>query len=99
MSEHKTVQIKHALALFLVLLIIGLSLLLGFNHDPDTGAVTINPTFIIYGILGAILIYIALTFKGFRVNFPVRMRFCVSCGRNIPFDAVICPYCRHDYEK
>lgn len=26
-----------------------------------------------------------------------RDRHCVSCGRPIPFDAQVCPYCRHDY--
>ena len=26
-------------------------------------------------------------------------RYCVMCGREIPLDAVVCPYCRHDYEK
>jgi len=24
-------------------------------------------------------------------------RFCVSCGRNIAWDANVCPYCGHDY--
>jgi len=25
-------------------------------------------------------------------------RFCTSCGRNIPFDANICPYCKKRFE-
>lgn len=24
-------------------------------------------------------------------------RMCVSCGRTIPFDVNVCPYCGHDY--
>ena len=26
-----------------------------------------------------------------------RARMCVECGRNIPFDANLCPYCGHKY--
>lgn len=26
-----------------------------------------------------------------------KIRMCVKCGRNIPFDANLCPYCGHDY--
>ncbi len=30
---------------------------------------------------------------------PEQKRNCVSCGRAIPFDAQICPYCSHDYRQ
>ena len=26
-------------------------------------------------------------------------RRCPNCGRVIPFDAIICPYCQHDFKK
>ena len=26
-------------------------------------------------------------------------RRCPNCGRAIPFDAIICPYCKRDFEK
>ncbi len=26
-----------------------------------------------------------------------RSRMCVSCGRTLPWDANVCPYCGHDY--
>ena len=26
-------------------------------------------------------------------------RFCPKCGRKIPFDSKICPFCKHDFEK
>ena len=26
-------------------------------------------------------------------------RRCPNCGRDIPFDANICPYCKHDFEE
>ena len=28
----------------------------------------------------------------------VKKRFCPNCGREIPFDANICPYCKKDFE-
>jgi protein-S-isoprenylcysteine O-methyltransferase Ste14 len=28
-----------------------------------------------------------------------RVRFCPACGRSIPFDARICPYCKKDFEQ
>lgn len=86
-------------ALIISLMIIGISLILGIQRDPETGAVTLNAMFLIWGIFMAFVAYIALTFRGYRERYLVRMRYCVSCGRNIPFEAVICPYCRHDYEK
>ncbi len=88
-----------ALALILILVIIGLSILFGIQRDPYTGNVSINPMILIWGMLIAILLYIALMLRGIRERFPIRIRFCVNCGRNIPFDAIICPYCRHDYEN
>ncbi|TFF89126.1 MAG: hypothetical protein EU548_07980 [Promethearchaeota archaeon] len=28
----------------------------------------------------------------------LQIRLCVKCGRNIPFDARLCPYCGHKYD-
>ena len=28
-----------------------------------------------------------------------KKRFCPNCGREIPFDSNICPYCKHDFER
>jgi predicted nucleic acid-binding Zn ribbon protein len=28
---------------------------------------------------------------------PQQIRHCVECGRNIPWDANLCPYCGHQY--
>lgn len=99
MNHEKHFEEKRALAIFLGLLIIGISLLLSIQRDPKTGAISINAMDLILGILFAALIYLALTFTGYRGKFLIRIRFCVNCGRSIPFDAVICPYCRYDYEK
>ena len=27
----------------------------------------------------------------------LRFRFCTACGRQIPFDARLCPYCGHEF--
>jgi hypothetical protein len=99
MHYEKYVEEKRALAIFLGLLIIGLSFMLSIHRSPETGQISINVMPLILGVLLATLIYIALTFTGFRGKFLIRLRFCVNCGRSIPFDAIICPYCRYDYRK
>ena len=30
---------------------------------------------------------------------PILERNCLNCGKAIPFDAIICPYCKFDFEK
>ncbi|UCG70899.1 MAG: zinc ribbon domain-containing protein [Thermoplasmata archaeon] len=99
MYYEKWVEERRALAIFLGLLIIGFSMVLSVQREPATGNISINIMIVILGILTSILLYIALTFTGYRGRSLIRMRFCVGCGRSIPFEAVICPYCRHDYEK
>ncbi len=99
MHYEKYVEEKRALAIFLGLIIIGLSFMLTIQRSPETGQISINLMPLILGVLLAALIYIALTFTGFSRKFLIRLRFCVNCGRSIPFDAVICPYCKHDFEK
>ena len=92
-------EARHALALILILIIIGFILLYSIQRDPSTRGITINPVLIMWGIFLAIIVYFVLTFPFQKERIPLRIRFCVACGRNIPFDAVICPYCRYDYEK
>lgn len=29
---------------------------------------------------------------------PSSIRYCPKCGRQIPFDAVVCPYCQYDFK-
>lgn len=29
---------------------------------------------------------------------PEKSRYCPECGRSIPFDAKICPYCKKDFK-
>jgi len=49
------------------------------------------PNIIFFGILVAAIIYFATRFT--RGGPFLRQRFCTACGRGIPFDALICPYC------
>ncbi len=98
MEYERHTEEKKAVAIFLCLLIIGFAFLLSVHRDPETGQIAINAMVIALGLLVGVLVYLALTFRG-REHLFLRMRFCVSCGRSIPFDAVICPYCRYDYEK
>ena len=74
--------------------IIALSILLSIEPDGPLGF-RINMMTVFLGILVAVLIYIALTFKGFVKRFMVPMRFCINCGSGMPADALYCPYCGH----
>lgn len=99
MTENKNIlKQKETLAFIMSFLIISLSVILSFERT-ETGAITINAMVLIWGFFIAIAVYFALTFRRYWGIFLPRTRFCVSCGRGIPFDAVICPYCRHDYEE
>ena len=99
MHYEKYVEEKRALAIFLGLLIIGFSFMLSIQRNPETSQISIDVMPLLLGVFLAILIYLALTFTGFRGKFPLKLRFCVNCGRNIPFDAIVCPYCRYLYEN
>jgi hypothetical protein len=97
---------RHAVALILVLIIIGFVLLYSIHRDTTTGNISINPVIIMLGFFLAVVVYFTLTFPFHVLTFPtqkeripLQIRFCVACGRNIPFDSIICPYCRYDYEK
>ena len=88
-----------AIALILVLVIIGFSILFGIRSNPITGSISITPSIFIWSMFSIFLVYISLILNRILLKFPAKQRFCVNCGRNIPFDAVICPYCKYDYEK
>jgi uncharacterized membrane protein len=95
MSDKKKEEQRQIWASLLSFFIIGISLLLSLKRD-ESGNISIDAMVLVLGVFIAILIYIAWTYKGKSF---IKMRFCVNCGRNIPFDAIICPYCMHDYGK
>lgn len=63
---------------------------------------TLGQTFRILSYLfiigGVIFSVIGATSKGKTVQ-QSRDRYCPSCGRSIPFDALVCPYCKKDFEE
>jgi hypothetical protein len=54
-------------------------------------------------LIGIILIIVGLVLEDSKpaAYYPgqqqTNARFCPACGRSIPFDAVICPYCGKKY--
>lgn len=56
---------------------------------------------IVFVIAGLIVSVIGATSEGMQKK-PMqqsRARYCPNCGRSIPFDAKICPYCKKDFEQ
>jgi len=61
---------------------------------------------IIADVIGTVLVLVGIfSKKPVYTRIPVstnkenknEQRYCVKCGRSIPFDANLCPYCGHDY--
>lgn len=98
MSTESEARTK-AITLILILMVIGFSILIGIHRNSQTGELTINTALLLTGLSIAILVHIAQSLYLMALRSSPRIRMCIKCGRNIPFDAVICPYCRHDYEN
>jgi rRNA maturation endonuclease Nob1 len=88
---------KKAMMNTIIFFIIGLSVILAYDWKGTQGE-TFNATTILFGILVASIIYIATraSLDGSSA-FGYRLRFCPECGRQIPFDANLCPYCGHRF--
>jgi hypothetical protein len=100
MSDSKNVEVyRETIALIISLAVVGISLFLALGKNPETHALTLDGITLIMGIFIAVSIHIVMTFRVYKGAFLPRERFCISCGRKIPFDSVICPFCRHDYEN
>ncbi len=88
---------KAGVVMTIVFFIIGLSVVLSYDwraptpqFRPDAGPV------ILFGILVAAIIYIATRYTiSASGPFGFGLRFCPECGRQIRFDAPVCPYCNH----
>ncbi len=61
-----------------------------------------NPLTTISGwtaIIGIVIFIVGIAlFVKVLMKEPSRDRYCPSCGREIPFDAKVCPYCKKDFE-
>jgi len=88
---------KAATVMMVVFFIIGLSVVLSYDWRSPTPAFRPDAgTVILFGILVAAIIYIAARYAGqddWQSRF--RLRFRPNCGRQIRFDATVCPYCNH----
>ena len=70
----------------LVFFIVGLSVILSF--DWSTGSFSPNAPFTIaIAVLIAVALYVLISYVARNI------RRCVACGRSVPMDAVVCPYC------
>lgn len=52
-------------------------------------------------IFGALLLFTGIGFTIFysvKFNQKNSKRFCPKCGRQIPFDSIICSYCKYDFK-
>ncbi|MBD3155631.1 MAG: hypothetical protein GF368_03165 [Candidatus Aenigmarchaeota archaeon] len=50
-------------------------------------------------LLGIILIAVGTTYNPLKEKVDNKDRYCPRCGRSIPFDAVVCPYCKYDFDN
>ena len=70
----------------------------GYEKDMATGRGMISVG-VILSIIGLVAVVAGFVYKDYKdVNSKINERFCPKCGRVIPFDARICPYCRTDFE-
>ena len=88
---------KAAAVMTIVFFIIGLSVILSYDWESPTPQFRQDAGLVILlGILISAIIYIAARYaaRGPGV-FGMGLRFCPECGRQIRFDATVCPYCNH----
>jgi Lon-like ATP-dependent protease len=57
---------KASMTMLVAFMIVVVALLLSFQRDPESGAVTINPMILILGIFAAVLLFMALNYPGRR---------------------------------
>jgi uncharacterized membrane protein YedE/YeeE len=87
---------KRSMIQTVVFFIIGLSVILSYQWWTTPPSFrTDAPNIILFGILIAAIIYIAAMVSSGQLGRIFQLRFCLACGRQIPFDAALCPYCGH----
>ncbi len=72
----------------------------GYENDIATGNGMIRIG-VILGIIGVVAVVAGFATKNGNykgVNSRINERFCPKCGRVIPFDSRICPYCKNNFE-
>ena len=88
---------KAAAVMTIVFFIIGLSVILSYDWGSPTPRFRQDAGLVILlGILISAIIYIAARYAARGPGaFGMGLRFCPECGRQIRFDATVCPYCNH----
>ncbi len=73
----------------------------GYERAINTGnAMVAIGTFL--GIIGFVAVIAGIASKNDErkgINSKIKERFCPKCGRAIPFDSKVCPYCKMDFEE
>jgi predicted amidophosphoribosyltransferase len=65
----------------------------------ETSLYTTVAVFITILIMMSSMIIIARISKGKQKTLAEEQnKNCSNCGREIPFDAVVCPYCKYDFK-
>jgi apolipoprotein N-acyltransferase len=79
--------------------ILGLSVFLSFEwwETPPSFRSDAFDMIALGVVLVVLILLVTFVVRFLRVLGPAwnRRRFCPRCGRQIPFDALVCPYCAH----
>ncbi len=75
--------------------IIGLSVILSFNWTANPPGFSPDaPITILFAVLVAAIVFVGARYAGGAPTAAVaNPRVCPACGRSIPADALLCPYC------
>jgi hypothetical protein len=94
---------QRSMAVVISFTIVLIAIILSLERNPDTGAIRMNSMIIIIGILAAVFIFLALNPKTPpaipKTPIVIPTRPCLRCGRPVPMDGIICPYCGFDFRK
>ena len=70
----------------------------GYQSDLETGRSLVGIG-VILTLIGAISAVAGFVAKNNKDAIPLKNeRFCPTCGRHIPFDAIACPYCKKNFK-
>ena len=80
----------------IVVLLIGLGFILSYNWGAPAPEFRVDALNIIVFFVSSATVLAIANFL-WRHRSLLRFRFCTACGRQIPFDARLCPYCGHEF--
>ena len=80
----------------IVVLLIGLGFILSYSWGAPAPEFRVDALYIIVFFVSSATVLAIASFL-WRHRLLLRFRFCTACGRQIPFDARLCPYCGHEF--